>query len=125
MNMCQQCWDIFIDINNMLYCSLSERHQIIANSLNNDLSRSTIVGRTGSAGSTSTTLQNSRGIFVDTTLNLYVADCGNNRVVGSDARAISFDSSDNIFVSDQGKNRIQKFSLLTDSSGKYTKIFQK
>ena len=195
MNICQQCWDLFININNVLYCSLSERHQIIAKSLNNDLNLLTIVGGTGSAGSTSTTLNNPRGIFVDITLNLYVADCGNNRIqlfrsgklsattivgngslnititlncptsiildgnnylfivdsgnnriVGSDANgfrciigcsgssgsasyqlnhpwAISFDSSGNIFVSDQGNNRIQKFSLLTDSSGKYTKPF--
>ncbi len=39
-----------------------------------------IVGGIGSAGSTSNTLNNPRGIFVDTTLNLYVADCGNNRI---------------------------------------------
>ncbi len=175
--------------------TLSERHQIIAKSLSNDLSRSIIIGGTGSVGSTSNTLNNPRGIFVDTTLNLYVADCGNNRIqlfpsgklsattivgngslnititlncptsiildgnnylfivdsgndriVGSDASgfrciigcsgpsgsasyqlshpwAISFDSDGNIFVSDQGNNRIQKFSLLTDSSGKYRKIF--
>ena len=195
MNMCQQCWDIFIDINNMLYCSLSDRHQIIAKSLINDSSRSTIVGGTGSAGSTSTTLHYPRGIFVDIALNLYVADCGNNRVqlfssgklsattivgngslnvtitlncptsiildgnnylfivdsgnnriVGSDANgfrciigcsgssgsvsyqlnhpwAISFDSSGSVFVSDQGNNRIQKFSIMTDSCGKYAKSF--
>jgi hypothetical protein len=41
----------------------------------------------------------------------------------SDPWAASFDSAGNIFVSDQGNNRIQKFSLLTDSSGKYTKPF--
>ena len=29
MNICQQCWDLFINTNNVLYCSLSERHQII------------------------------------------------------------------------------------------------
>ena len=80
MNICQQCWDLFINKNNVLYCSLSERHQIIAKSLNNDANLLTIVGGTGSAGSTSTTLNNPRGIFVDIILNLYVADCGNNRV---------------------------------------------
>jgi len=80
MNICQQCWDLFIDTNNVLYCSLSERHQIIAKSLNNYLNLWTIVGGTGNAGSTSNTLNNPRGIFVDITLNLYVADCGNNRI---------------------------------------------
>jgi hypothetical protein len=29
MRTCQKCWDIFVDISNMLYCSLGERHQII------------------------------------------------------------------------------------------------
>jgi DNA-binding beta-propeller fold protein YncE len=167
MNICQQCWDLFININNVLYCSLSERHQIIAKSLNNDLNLLTIVGGTGSAGLTSNTLHNPRGIFVDTTLNLYVADCGNdriqlfqsgklsattivgnNRIVGSNANgfgciigcsgssgsasyelnhpwAISFDSYGDIFISDQGNNRIQKFSVMTDPSGKYTKTFYK
>ena len=80
MNMCQQCWDLFININNVLYCSLSERHQIIAKSLNNDANLLTIVGGTGSAGSTSHTLNTPRGIFVDITLDLYVADCGNDRI---------------------------------------------
>jgi hypothetical protein len=80
MNPCQQCWDIFIDISNTLYCSLSERHQINAKSLNDDANRLTIVAGTGSAGSRLTMLHNPRGIFVDTSLDLYVADCGNDRI---------------------------------------------
>jgi hypothetical protein len=80
MNKCQQCWDIFIDINNTLYCSLSERHQIMAKSLNNELNPLTIVAGTGTAGSTSNMLKNPRGIFVDSNLDLYVADCGNDRI---------------------------------------------
>jgi hypothetical protein len=80
MNKCQQCWDIFINENNTLYCSLSERHQIIAKSLNNDSNLLTIVAGTGTAGSTSNMLHNPRGIFVDITLDLYVADCGNDRI---------------------------------------------
>jgi hypothetical protein len=80
MNKCQQCWDIFININNILYCSLSERHQIISKSLENELNPLRIVGGTGTAGSTSNMLNNPRGIFVDMNFNLYVADCGNNRI---------------------------------------------
>ena len=80
MNLCQQCWDIFIDISNNLYCSLSERHQIISKSLNNDENPLEIVGGTGSAGSTSMMLNSPRGIFVGITLGLYVADCRNNRI---------------------------------------------
>ena len=39
-----------------------------------------IVAGTGSAGSTSTTLNGPRGIFVDVNLDLYVADTGNSRI---------------------------------------------
>lgn len=60
MKLCQQCFDIFIDINNILFCSLTQRHQIIAKSL-------MIVAETGSEGSTSTTLRNPLEIFVDDT----------------------------------------------------------
>jgi DNA-binding beta-propeller fold protein YncE len=79
MKICQQCWAIFIDMNNTLYCSLSERHQIIAKSLNNNSNQLTIVGGTGTASSMSNMLHNPRGIFVDITFDLYVADCGNDR----------------------------------------------
>ena len=136
MNICQQCWDIFININNVLYCSLSERHQIIAKSLNNDLNLLTIVGGTGSAGSTSNTLHNPRGIFVDITLNLYVADCGNNRIqlfrsgklsattiVGNGSlnititlncpTSIILDGNNYLFIADSGNDRI----VGSDASG--------
>jgi DNA-binding beta-propeller fold protein YncE len=39
-----------------------------------------VAAGTDCSGSTSNTLDNPRGIFVDTNLNLYVADCGNNRI---------------------------------------------
>ena len=129
MNICQQCWDLFININNVLYCSLSERHQIIAKSLNNDLNLLTIVGGTGSAGSTSTTLHNPRGIFVDIRLNLYVADCENDRIllflsgklsattiVGNGSlnvtitlncpTSIILDGNNYLYIVDSGNNRI-------------------
>jgi hypothetical protein len=80
MNKCQQCWDIFIHMNNTLYCSLSERHQIITKSLNNELNPLTIVAGTGTAGSTINMLYNPRGIFVDINFDLYVADCNNDRI---------------------------------------------
>ncbi len=129
MNECQQCWDIFININNTLYCSLSERHQIISKSLNDELNPLIIVGGTGTAGSTSNMLNNPRGIFVDITSNLYVADCGNNRIqlfqfgeliattlVGNGSLNITFslncptdivlDSQKYLFIVDSGNSRI-------------------
>jgi hypothetical protein len=80
MRTCQKCWDIFVDISNMLYCSLGERHQIIAKSLNDTTNTFLIVAGTGSTDIALNTLNNPRGIFVDINFDLYVADCGNNRI---------------------------------------------
>ena len=129
MNICQQCWDLFININNVLYCSLSERHQIIAKSLNNDANLLTIVGGTGSAGSTPNALNNPRGIFVNTNFDLYVADCGNDRIqlfpsgklsattiVGNGSLSITItlncptsiilDGNNDLYIVDSGNHRI-------------------
>jgi DNA-binding beta-propeller fold protein YncE len=64
----------------MLYCSLGERHQVIAKSLNYTTNRFLIVAGTGSPDTASNTLDNPRGIFVDINFDLYVADCGNDRI---------------------------------------------
>ncbi|CAF1437215.1 unnamed protein product [Adineta ricciae] len=80
MNICHQCLDIFIDMSNTLYCSITELHQVIAKSLSKNYEHLTIVAGTGTAGSTSTTLRNPYGIFVNTDASLYVADCGNDRI---------------------------------------------
>ncbi|CAF4062440.1 unnamed protein product [Adineta steineri] len=74
------CYDLFIDVNNTLYCSLYTQHQVAIKSLNGNSSMWTVAAGTECSGSTSNSLYNPRGIFVDTNLNLYVADCGNNRV---------------------------------------------
>ncbi|CAF1347229.1 unnamed protein product [Adineta steineri] len=74
------CYDLFIDVSNTLYCSLYTQHQVAIKSLNGNSSMWTVAAGTECSGSTSNSLYNPRGIFVDTNLNLYVADCGNNRV---------------------------------------------
>ncbi|CAF1202925.1 unnamed protein product [Adineta steineri] len=74
------CYDLFIDINNNLYCALFDYHQIVMTSLNTNSSMWIIAAGTSCAGSTSNTLYNPRGVFVDTNLNIYVADSVNNRV---------------------------------------------
>ncbi|CAF1190915.1 unnamed protein product [Adineta ricciae] len=130
MNFCQQCFDFFISDNQILYCSLSEYHQIISKSLINQWNHLVIAAGTGSAGSTSNTLQNPRGIFLDeTNQDLYVADCGNDRVkffksqtltgttkVGNGSSYITFDlscptgialdSQSYLFIVDSHNNRI-------------------
>ena len=55
-------------------------HQVIKRSLNEVSPATIIVAGTGNEGSTSYTLNNPHGIYVDTQLNTFVADCGNNRI---------------------------------------------
>jgi hypothetical protein len=95
-----------------------------------------IAGTPGSSGSSATLLNSPAGIKLDTYLNIYVVDNGNNRVqmfcqnnqsgitiagtstAGGSAtqlnspRGIAFDSSMNMYISDPGNNRVQKFVKL-------------
>ncbi|CAF1216038.1 unnamed protein product [Adineta steineri] len=80
MYVCPQCTGVFVDINNMLYCSVYASHQIVSQSLDKSLNMLSIVAGTGTAGATSLTLNSPRGIFVDNNLSLYVADGNNNRI---------------------------------------------
>jgi DNA-binding beta-propeller fold protein YncE len=129
MTTCQKCWDIFIDISNTLYCSLNGRHQIITKSLNSSLNILKIVAGTGSADTALNTLYNPRGIFVDINFDLYVADCGNDRIqlfqsgklfaitiAGSSSltttitldcpTGIILDADDYLYIVDSGNHRI-------------------
>ncbi|CAF1369391.1 unnamed protein product [Adineta ricciae] len=81
MYTCSFCTGVFVDINDMLYCAMFNYHQVISKSLNQYLNIwSTVAGKSNVSGSTSTTLNNPCGIFVDLYLNLYVADFLNNRI---------------------------------------------
>ena len=80
MYVCSPCLDIFVSINNTLYCSMRDYHQVIAQSSDSGFSPLTIVAGTGTAGSSSSMLDNPYGIFVDINLDLYVADYNNDRV---------------------------------------------
>ena len=74
------CYALSVDINNYLYCSLSNRHQVVKQSLDGIANMSIIVAGTGINGKASDMLYYPRGIFVDINLDLYVADWGNNRI---------------------------------------------
>ena len=80
MYTCGRCFDIFIDINNNLYCSMNLNNQVVMKSLNFDSNAVTVVAGTGSAGSASNTLNYPNGIFIDINVDLYVADYSNNRI---------------------------------------------
>ncbi|CAF4005973.1 unnamed protein product [Adineta steineri] len=122
------CYDLFIDVNNTLYCSLYTLNQVAIKSLNGNSSMWIVAAGTACNGSTSNSLNNPRGIFVDTNLNLYVADCGNDRVqlflsrqvtamtvAGSTATGtislncpsdVALDGDGYLFIVDSGNNRI-------------------
>ena len=69
------CFSLFLGPNDTLYCSLSDLHQVVSRSLRNNGTRLTIV-----AGSVPSALSFPRGIFVESSANLYVADSGNDRI---------------------------------------------
>ncbi|CAF0845277.1 unnamed protein product [Adineta steineri] len=74
------CYGMFVDISNTLYCAAYTSHQVVKKWLNDNVLTSTIVAGTGTSGSTATTLNTPVGIFVDTAINLYIADSNNNRI---------------------------------------------
>ena len=74
------CFGLFIDTNNTLYCSVGAFHlvgSILIGDMTNTLQ---LVAGTGCAGSIPECLSSPRGIFVDINYNLYVADRDNNRI---------------------------------------------
>ncbi|CAF1136291.1 unnamed protein product [Adineta steineri] len=81
MNVNSSCSGLFVDINDNLYCSMPNRNQVVKRSLNDPLTTSNrVAAGIGIGGSASNHLNLPRGIFVDVNLDLYVADCYNNRV---------------------------------------------
>jgi hypothetical protein len=80
MNVNSSCTGLFIDINDNLYCSMSDYHRVVKRSLNDPVMRTVIVAGTGIEGSASNELSLPIAIFVDENFDLYVTECGNHRV---------------------------------------------
>jgi DNA-binding beta-propeller fold protein YncE len=74
------CRGLFLAINNNLYCSLREQHQVISKSVSNPSNAVIVEAGMGCSGSASDRLSNPEGIFVTSSLDLYVADSNNHRV---------------------------------------------
>lgn len=74
------CDGLFVDINNTVYCSVSNIHQVVMKSQSNPSSVPTIAAGAGCPGSNSNMLDSPHGIFVDINFDLYVADTGNSRI---------------------------------------------
>jgi DNA-binding beta-propeller fold protein YncE len=131
INITGRCHSMFIDIYNTLYCSLDEEHKVVKTSLNNVLSAVETVAGNGTEGSQSPMLAYPNGLFVDIGLNLYVADCRNNRVlifqfeqlngttvVGNETagaitlycpNGIILDADGYLFITDHDNHRIVRF----------------
>ena len=119
------CFALFVDVYDNIYCSMVDHHQVVKRSFNDDVNVTITVAGSGTNGSASDMLSSPRGIFVTSWFELYVADCGNNRIqrfgkgqsYGSAEKlngglslncpsAIVLDSVGNIFIADLGNNRI-------------------
>ncbi|CAF4150094.1 unnamed protein product [Adineta steineri] len=135
MNVSSRCDGLFADINDTLYCSMYLEDQVVKRSLNDPLMTSnSIAAGTSIKGSASNELDSPGGIFVDVNLDLYVADCENNRVqlfqlgesngitvAGSESlnptitlncpKGIILDSEKYLFIVDLGNSRIVGSSL--------------
>jgi hypothetical protein len=122
------CHSLFVDINDNLYCSMGALHQVVKKSFNDSANSSTIVAGNGTNASAPNTLNMPRGIFVDSNLSLYVADCENARiqlfyagqlngitVAGNGSTGtlklscpigVMLDADGYLFIADRGNNRI-------------------
>ncbi|CAF1120110.1 unnamed protein product [Adineta steineri] len=105
-NVNSSCYGLFVDINDTLYCSIFNRHQVVKRSLNDSVMNSNRVaagtdcenhrvqlfqrGESNGmtvAGSTSLnptiTLRCPNGIILDAEKYLFIVDLGNHRIIGS------------------------------------------
>ena len=76
----ETCFSLVTDLSSNLYCSFSSSHKVIKRSLNTSSNITVIVAGNGSSGFSSFLLKSPLGILITASFNLYVADCGNNRV---------------------------------------------
>ena len=80
MTVSEACYSLFIDTSNHIYCAESFAHQVVKKWLGDNSTVSTRIAGRGVAGSTTQTLNLPAGTYVDLSFNLYVADCGNDRI---------------------------------------------
>jgi hypothetical protein len=129
MSVSSACWGLFVDINDNFYCSMYNHHRVVKRSLTDSVMTPIIVAGTGIEGSNLNQLSKPLGIFVDVNLDLYVTDCGNDRVqlfqsgqsngvtvVGSQSpnptisldcpSGIVLDAQKYLFIVDSGNHRI-------------------
>jgi hypothetical protein len=74
------CIALFIDIHNYVYCSMFEQHKVMKLPLDGSVTIPIEVAGTSTPGSGPAELNGPFGIFVDTNMDLYVADKNNHRI---------------------------------------------
>ena len=74
------CYGLFVDVIDNLYCAIESPDQVVMKAPGGAANSTVIVAGNGITGAGPNMLFGPRGIFVDTNLDLYVADCYNNRV---------------------------------------------
>jgi hypothetical protein len=123
------CFGLFVDINDILYCSMNDLDQVVTKPFNSNSNITAIVAGIGCPGSSSYMLDSPYGIFVDINFDLYVADCGNDRIQLFQSGQLSattvagilslnttitlacptgivLDADNNLFIVDRDNNRI-------------------
>ena len=80
MTIVDECYNMFLDRSNFLYCAATFSHQVVKRWLGDNSTASARIAGTGGAATTPNTLYYPTGVYVDVNFNLYVADCGNNRI---------------------------------------------
>ena len=119
------CYGLFVDVFNNIYCSLVHQHQVVRRLSTTQVNATTVVAGNATNGSSSDMLSSPHGIFVTYALNLYVADCDNDRVqlflsgqrnattvVGNSIidlncpNGVVLDGSGYVFITDSNNNRI-------------------
>ncbi|CAF1366331.1 unnamed protein product [Adineta ricciae] len=128
MNVDAQCMGIFVDINNILYCSASDSHKVFKRALNSSTINATIAAGNGTCSSQTNTICYPHGVFVDNNFTLYIAEYGQDRIsrfrkgelngtalVGSTVpgtfhlsspMGVVLDGDGYLFIVDQGNDRI-------------------
>lgn len=80
MNTSNDCFGLFIDANNTLYCSYADENRVVRQFLEKPGTAAVTYVGNGTRGSAANMLDYPCGIFIDDNLTLYVADCGNDRI---------------------------------------------
>jgi NHL repeat len=80
MSVTAQCYSLFMDHSNTLYCAVTLAHQVVKKWFGDNSTVSTTVVGTGTAGSATNQLYYPAGVFVDLNFTLFVGDCFNNRI---------------------------------------------